>query len=188
MSLSIGSAAMRELARLCVGCVVGVLAAGQAQAQSPDRTSNSDSAVCADGGAMASYARCALMLDGNRVRRGSDAIEVGRPGFFTPIPLERLVAGDTAKMYAARYARRTNQGTLIGVLGLGATVAGLILAHNESDQSCLDFICTTDDPSPTAATLIFGGAGLMLVSIPFQVNAQHAAARAVWWHNLRFGR
>src|SRR4051812_30422510 len=128
------------------GVVLAMVAiAGPGRAQSPKDKLNADSVACAEGSAMASYSRCALMLDGNKVRRGIEATEVGRPGFFAPIPMERLVAGDSAKKYAARYALRSKQAMWIGTIGAAALSAGLILAHNESHLDCLDAFCSRDD-------------------------------------------
>lgn len=174
--------------RLFVSTFVSLAALVVTSSASAQEKWNPDSIACADSSPAASYARCALMFEGNKVRRGMDETVVGRPGFFKPIPLERLVVGDSARKFAAQYATRTRQETVLGTLGAAMILAGALIANDDLDRHCAGGICSTEDLSPAAAGLLFGGIGVGLVSIPFHIKAQRAGARAVWWNNLRFAR
>jgi hypothetical protein len=147
-------------------------------------------AQCADSIGPAAYQRCALWLDGTRVRRGSDGAVVARPGFFAPARLSRVVAGDSARAYAALYERNARRSYLLGALSGALLVAAYIVADSYDCARGIFGVCTNADDSHALATLglTVAGAVTLVASVPFTVRATRAMGRAVWWHNARFAR
>src|SRR5881392_2621186 len=96
--------------------------------QTPD--TRSDAVACRDSVSTGMYRRCALWMDGNRVRRGEDGVFVGRPGFLRPMALTRLVAGDSAMSYAALFEHRSRQSGAFLIAGGALMAAGLIVLDN----------------------------------------------------------
>lgn len=169
-------------------CAIAFLGAAPAGAQGAIASAGTDGQVCADTtSAAGTYARCALMLDRKVVRRGIDAVTVGRPGFFRPIRLEQLVAGDSAKSYARLYERRTRQGNALTFVGSALMITGLMLADTHSTTDCVPYTFCNDTRNETPVfTLVLLGGGINLLSLPFHFKGEAAAARAVWWNNARF--
>jgi hypothetical protein len=169
-------------------CAVALLCATQAEAQASMTSAGTDGQVCADTTNPAgTYARCALMLDRKVVRRGIDAVTLGRPGFFRPIRLEQLVAGDSAKGYARMYERRTRQGNALTFVGSALMITGLMMADTHRTADCVPYTYCSDTRNETAViSLVLLGGGINLLSLPFHFKAEGAAARAVWWNNARF--
>ena len=146
----------------------------------------SDIVACRDTATTGLYRRCALWLDGNSVRRGEEGLVVARPGFFTPIRLSRVVAGDSALWYAHRFEHRSRQAAFFGVIG------ALALAGTLSSSNCVSggaFGCGAwDTHRGTALGLLVGGTVFSIAGVHFQVQARRAGAKAVWWNNERFAR
>lgn len=180
--------------RLLIRTLIGIALLG-ATASSPVQAQPTawipDAVACADTTpGVATYARCALLLDRPGVRRGVEATVVARPGIFSPFALSRLVVGDSAKMYAARYERSARTAQFFGLLGAALVAAGVVYAdaHHASADCITGYPCkdTVDETVPLG--LVIAGTGAFVISVPLQLQAQRAAARAVWWNNARFAR
>jgi hypothetical protein len=116
-------------------------------------------------------------------------VVVGRPGFFRPVRLEQLVAGDSAKSYARIYERRARQGNALTFVGSALMITGLMLADTHSTTDCVPYAYCGDTRNERAVyTLVLLGGGINLLSLPFHFKAEGAAVRAVWWNNARFAR
>src|SRR5688572_20548845 len=74
------------------------------------------------------YLRCSLWLDGGRVLQGAHGEVVARRGFFRPLRLLPLVAGDSARHYATLYERSDRRATRFRLPGLVLVVAGFAVA------------------------------------------------------------
>lgn len=170
--------------------MVASVASTAARGQAPVIPAGTDGQVCADSAnAAATYARCALMLEGGVVRRGIDAVAVGRPGVFRPIRLERLVVGDSARMFARNYERRARQGNFLTAVGAALMITGLVISDEHNAPDCPPGIFCEDTRNETAAVgLVIAGAGISVISLPFHLKAQRASVRAIWWNNARFAR
>jgi hypothetical protein len=145
---------------------------------------------CAAGGG-AAYQRCALWMDGRRVRRGVDGAVVAEPGFFSPLRLTRVVQGDSAVAQAARFERNTTAAGVFGVLSAASLAGALILADRyECRPDPFLGACTTSDDAFTAGVLAFAVGGVVtgIISGILQHRAGRAASRAIFWHNSNFAR
>ena len=149
----------------------------------------SDAIACADSVVTGLYRRCALWIEGNRVRRGETGAVVGRPGFFRPIPMTRIVSGDSAVAYARTFERRTRQSnTLLFIGGMMFAGAYAVLDSRQCTSTLVDPCDHWDNGDWIAGSL---GVGALAISIPgliLQVKAQKAGAQAIWWNNERFAR
>lgn len=145
---------------------------------------------CADTADAAAYARCALWVDGRSVRRGLGGDVVARPGFFRPARLTRLVAGDSARVQAARYEVNSARATLLSTASGLLVLASLLVADSYNCAPWEFQYCRNVDDSQalTASALIIGGVVTGLASVPFAIRATRAMGRAIWWHNARFAR
>jgi hypothetical protein len=146
-------------------------------------------AECSASGA--SYMRCALWIDGQRVKRGAEGVVVGKPGFFRPLRLTQLVQGDSAMHYARGFERNTARAGGFGLLSAAFLVAGYIVADSyDCDRDAFLGVCTNSDDESTftAVGLIVGGIVSGIVSGVFQQHARRDASRSVFWHNARFAR
>lgn len=154
-----------------------------ASGQAPDM--RPDTEACRDSVVTGMYRRCALMFEGNKVRRGSDGVVVAGQGLFGPPHLTRIVVGDSAMAYARLFERRSNQS--MALLFLGGVVIGL--SATQADCSGQYSGCAYDwgFGSPAFAMLLGGGI-LTGIGAHFQIRATRAGAKAVWWHNERFAR
>jgi hypothetical protein len=142
-------------------------------------------------GAGASYQRCALWLDGRRVRRGADGAVVGEPGFFSPLRLTRIVEGDSALTEARRFERSTATSGVFGLLSaLSLSGAWIVVDSHDCRRDPTIGVCTTTDDAYTAGAIALLAGGLVsgIISGVFQRRASRAANRAVFWHNANFAR
>ena len=147
------------------------------------------SSECAASGA--TYVRCALWIDGQRVRRGAEGVVVGRPGFFRPLRLTQLVQGDSAVHYARGFERNTAKAGGFGLLSAAFVIAGFIVADSyDCNRDEFLGVCTNgdDDETFTALGLLAGGLVSGIVSGVFQSHARRDASRSVFWHNANFAR
>ena len=169
-----------SIALLLLATPVTTVAAQETPAQSTE---------CSASGA--SYMRCALWIDGQRVRRGGEGVVAGRPGFFRPLRLTPLVQGDSAVHYARGFERNTARAggfaLLSAALVLGASIAG---GYWDCDGDITLGTCSNNDDwmNGTTAGLLLGGLVSGIVSSVFQHHARRDASRAVFWHNSNFAR
>jgi hypothetical protein len=175
---------LRSKAALCGMLSIAIAAGAPAQTPAPA------AGQCADSVGPAAYVRCALWLDGTRVRRGSDASVVAQPRFFGPARLVRVVVGDSARTYASRYEKNARRSYLFGALSGALLGAAWIVAKSYDCAPGIFGYCTNSDDNYGIASggLAIGSAVALLASIPFTVRATRAMGRAVWWHNARFAR
>ena len=142
----------------------------------------SDAVACRDIATTGLYRRCALWIDGQRVRRGEEGVVVGRPGFFKPAAMTKLVVGDSAQRYAELFERRSRQSNafLVGT-AVFVTSTYVYIANRQCSPDC-------GNENLIAGAFTVGSMGLLISGVSLQVRAQRAAARAVWWNNERFSR
>jgi hypothetical protein len=129
-----------------------------------------------------------LWVDGGKVRRGEEGAVVGRPGFFRPMALTRVVAGDSAMSYAVLFEHRARQSNVFGIAGGALTAAGLIVLARRPCQPTFFGCDHRDNGDWVGGSLIVPGVLLGIVSGAIQVRAQRARAKAVWWNNKHFAR
>ncbi|HYC51822.1 MAG TPA: hypothetical protein VEB19_11985 [Gemmatimonadaceae bacterium] len=142
-------------------------------------------------GASAAYVRCALWIDGARIRRGSDGAIVAQPGFFRPPRLARLVQGDSAVHYGRSFERNSSRSLVFGVIsGLLLGTAWVVADQYNCNPESMFGICTNndDDEALTIGLLALGSLASGITSGVFQVKARRAGARSVFWHNANFAR
>jgi hypothetical protein len=165
---------------LCVGPVVPCARAQTAPGTPP----------CADSAGGASYRQCALWLDAGVVRRGAAGAIIARPGFFRPMPLTRVVSGDSARTHAARYEVNAQRSNVLGAAATLLLVAAYVVADSYDCAPVQFGICSNaDDSHGVAVGALAIGSGLgLLASVPFGIRARRASARAIWWHNAQFAR
>ncbi len=142
-------------------------------------------------GASAAYVRCALWIDGARIRRGSDGAIVAQPGFFRPPRLARLVQGDSAVHYGRSFERNSSRSLVFGVIsGLLLGTAWVVADQYNCNPESMFGICTNndDDEALTVGLLALGSLASGITSGVFQVKARRAGARSIFWHNANFAR
>lgn len=183
-----------ELKRLVRSGAMGTLVMGSLLLVSSEAAAQGAGAgpatECAAGGG-AAYQRCALWLDGRRVRRGVEGAIVGEPRFFSPLRLTRLVEGDSAIAQARRFERNTAVSGLFGLLSALAFAGAWITidAYECRPDPTFGICTTTDDAYGTGAiALLAGGLATSIVSAVAQHRARRAANRAIFWHNANFVR
>jgi hypothetical protein len=138
-------------------------------------------ATCADTTA-GSYDSCALFLDGRRLKQGVQGAVVATPGFWRPLPLTAAVGGDSALFYARRFERYAFRADATRLATGLLMVGGLFVT-----RPCR-FNSTCGSRFVTGGSMILSGSVLALVSSTLQHHAESDAARAVWFHNSRYGR
>ena len=144
-----------------------------------------DSEACRDSAATGLYRRCALWMEGNKVRRGEDGVVVARQTFIIPPRLSRVVVGDSAVEYANLFERRTKQSTAMAVLGGVLMAISMANAECGGDYNGCAYDWGFDSPG---FPLLVAGAVSVGISAHFQVRAHRAGEKAVWWNNARFAR
>ena len=154
-------------------------ASGQAPGDVPEPESCKGSVI------PGAYHRCALLFEGNKVRRGSDGVVVAGQGLFGPPHLTELVAGDSAMRYARLFERRSKQSMALVVIGAVVMMGSTAAAECGGSYSG----CAYDwGLKSTGFNVLLGGAVLTGVGINLQLRATRAGMKAVWWHNERFAR
>jgi hypothetical protein len=150
----------------------------------------SDSEACRDTASVQGlYRRCALWIDGNKVRRGEEGIVVGRPGIFSPLRMSRLVAGDSAMRYAQLFEHRSKQSGGFLFVGSALLVASeVVLGSRECHVNIIGACDYRDNHDFVAGSLFVGGLGFTIPGAVLAAKARSAGARAVWWNNSRFAR
>ncbi|HEX4936394.1 MAG TPA: hypothetical protein VFV33_24600, partial [Gemmatimonadaceae bacterium] len=107
----------------------------------------------------ASYTRCALWIDGPRVRQGAEGVVIGKPGFFRPLRLTRLVQGDSALHYARGFERNTARAGGFAFLSLAFGVAAIVVidAYDCNRDAFLGVCTNSDDESTLGAVALLAG-------------------------------
>ena len=139
----------------------------------------------------ASYTRCALWIDGPRVRQGAEGVVIGKPGFFRPMRLTRLVQGDSALHYARGFERNTARAGGFAFLSLAFGVAAYVVVDSyECNRDAFLGVCTNSDDETTlgAVALLAGSLVTGIVSAVFQNNARKDGSRSVFWNNSIYAR
>jgi hypothetical protein len=138
--------------------------------------------------ARCSYADCALSIaptwNGLAVVRGVEGDRVANLNFFWPGDVSRALVGsegaapgvDSAVAEARRAVRIRRIGATLTDAGLAMAAVGVIGAISAGRARRSDEI------------LAGAGVAALGLSVPFQFAADGALSRAVWWHNLRYGR
>ena len=164
---------------------VFVLGVAPASAQTPALAGG----ACRDSTADSSYHHCALWVDGTRVRRGMHGDVVARPGFLHPARLTRVVAGDSARVYAARYETNAWRAGALQFASTVLLVSAWVIAQTQNCGYPFEACSSADDDQLIAAGLLtLGGAATGVASVLLTFRAARAMGRAVWWHNARFAR
>jgi len=139
-------------------------------------------------GASCDYAACALSIaptwNGLAVVRGVRGQRVANLNFFWPGDVSRALVGsdaaapglDSAVAQAKRAVRIRRIGATLTDAGLAVAAAGAVRALSAGRARRSDEI------------LLGAGAAALGLSVPFQFGADGALSRAVWWHNVRYGR
>jgi hypothetical protein len=138
--------------------------------------------------AACTYRACALTIaptwNGLAVVRASSGERVANLHFFWPHDVTPALAGVDAGAVgadsAAAYARDAVRLRRVGAI---FTDAGIVLAAGAAASALRHGRLSRD-----GGVLAGIGAASLAVSVPFQFAADGALSRAVWWHNLRFGR
>ena len=144
-----------------------------------------DSEACRDSVATGMYRRCALWMEGTKVRRGEEGVVVARQLFIIPPRLSRVVAGDSAVAYANLFERRSKQGTAMAILGGILVAISVANAECGGDYNGCAYDWGFDSPG---FPLLVAGTISVGIGAHFQVRAMRSAAKAVWWNNSRFAR
>lgn len=134
------------------------------------------------------YSACALSIaptwNGLAVVRGRGGERVANLNFFWPGDVSRAMVGSDAAAAgldsAVAEARRA-----VGIRRTGAalTDAGIVLAAMAAVRAIGAGKIRRSD-----GVIAGAGAASLALSVPFQFAADGALSRAVWWHNLRYGR
>lgn len=114
---------------------------------------------------------------GARIRRGPDGTDLGRAQGFggTSLPV-LLASSDSAVAHARHFRRSSRRATVLGAVAGGLIVAAAVVDLRERE--------VTD-----AGLAYVAGAGVVgLVGIGFELDAQRALSRAVWWYNADLSR
>jgi len=134
------------------------------------------------------YASCALSIsptwNGLAVVRGVERTRVANLNFFWPGDVSRAMVGSDAAApgidSAVAQARRAVR---IRRIGAALTDAGIVLAATAAVRAIGAGSLRRSD-----GVIVGAGAASLALSVPFQFAADGALSRAVWWHNLRYGR
>lgn len=134
------------------------------------------------------YRTCALSiitgLDGPSILRGVPARRIATLSFFWPGDItatlagdDRTVAGADSAAAEARYALQMRQ------VGAALTDGGIAMVGIAALAALRARHVRTSDGIIAAV-----GIAAIGVSVPFHFAADGALGRAVWWHNVRYGR
>jgi hypothetical protein len=166
-----------------IGLLVLLAAAPGAGSAQPVTTKRRDAVVSS-----CAYAECALSIaptwNGLAVVRGTDGQRVANLNFFWPGDVSRaMVGGDAAAPGVDSAVARARRAVRIRRIGAALTDAGIVLAATAGVRALSAGRLRGAD-----ARLAAAGAASLGLGVPFQFAADGALSRAVWWHNLRYGR
>jgi hypothetical protein len=134
------------------------------------------------------YQACALTIaprwDGLAVRQGAGGPTIAKLHFFWPIDITPALRGpDTAAVGADSAAAHAWRAVNLRRVGAGFTDLGVVVATATVIRSLAQGRFAERDQILAGAAI-----GAFIVSVPLQFAADGELSRAVWWHNLRFGR
>lgn len=116
-------------------------------------------------------------LRGARIRRGPDGTDLGRAQGFGGANLPVLLASsDSAVAHARHFIRSSRTATVLGAVAGGLMVAAAVVDLRERE--------VTD----AGLAYVAGASVVGLVAIGFELDAQRALSRAVWWYNADMAR
>lgn len=167
-----------------------IVASATISAVASAQDTRSDIVACRDTvNAPGLYRRCALRFEGGKVRRGEEGVVVAKPGFFAPLRLTQVVAGDSATAYARTFERRSRQAGAFGFAG-GVLMAGalIVLDRRECTENLVLGCDHHDNLDFVAAGLVIPGIGFTIAGGILQTKASRAGSRAIWWNNERYAR
>lgn len=135
-----------------------------------------------------SYHACALTIaprwDGLAVRQGTTGPTIANLHFFWPIDITAALRGaDTTAVGADSAATHAWRAVNLRRVGAGFTDLGVVVATVTVLRSLAQGRFAERDQILAGAAV-----GAFVVSVPLQFAADGELSRAVWWHNLRFGR
>jgi hypothetical protein len=127
------------------------------------------------GNAQSGYDTQALRFEatwGNvRIHRGSNDVVVGTTGWFREFDVEKLLAASPRAVTEAKdYKTKNFRGSVLGGVGALATVVGVVVAANGSN----------DASSPI---LVIAGVSSMVWGAQHLSMSYAALSRALWWYN-----
>jgi len=172
-----------DTARLLVAALV--FAAGMAPSSGSAQSATAERERVAPA---CDYARCALSIaprwNGLAAVRGGRNERAANLNFFWPRDISAALRGSDAAApgldSAVAQARRA---VSIRRIGAALTDAGIALAATAAIRAVSAGKLRRPD-----GVLAGAGAAALGLSVPFQFAADGALSRAVWWHNLRYGR
>jgi hypothetical protein len=174
----------KVLMLIAASAAIGIGAAPRfASAQAPDTRAETD--ACRDGAATGMYRRCALWMEGSKVRRGEDGAVVTRQFLIMPPKLSHFVVGDSALAYANLFERRSKQSTALYVLGVALVAISIANAECGGQYNGCAYDYGFDSPG---FPLLIAGAVAGGLGAHFRVRATRAGQQAIWWNNARFAR
>jgi hypothetical protein len=134
------------------------------------------------------YQACAFTIaprwDGLAVKRGTGGPIVTKLHFFWPIDITSALRGsDSAAVGADSAAAHAWRAVNLRRVGAGFTDLGLVVTTVTVLRSLAQGRFAERDQVLAGAAV-----GAFAVSVPLHFAADGELSRAVWWHNLRFGR
>jgi hypothetical protein len=130
--------------------------------------------------AACTYDECALRLEGQRLLRGIQGVQVGRLTLWTGPRLSDLVStSDSARVYARRFDANYSWGSRLAFLG-GLFLAAVAVDHLRGYQG-------TMRREHELGVGISGGALLLVGGLKLR-RANEGLSRAMFWHNRNLPR
>lgn len=137
------------------------------------------------------YERCSLWLDRGRLVQGAQASIVARSGFFRPLRVLPLVAGDSARYYGSLYERNARRASRLGIAALTLLTASMVVGLTGDCRTIVALdteYCQDDASGPVAAGLLLGGYTVQIIGFTISSRGHRSLARALWWHNRQYAR
>jgi hypothetical protein len=169
-----------------VGVAVALGFAGSGACPAQSVAGSSAAASCqrnAEGAA--SYSRCSLWLEDDRLILGSPGEQVSHAEALRPVALSRFVTGDSARHYALRYERDARRGLW---LRLAAGAMMLTASVKAVQTRCVRRSWSDDNISGAGDRLFLSGMAVELASAAFRFRAEREGTRAIGWHNGALSR
>ena len=143
------------------------------------RPMSAQSSPAAAGPQPCSYDACALRVErgwfSERIVQGSTGTRVATLNAFGPTIVPLVQRSDSAVAQARNFQRDRRRGTVLTLAGLTMYIVAAANSHFFDGNL----------PSPTDAQWAAMGGGLVLtlVGAHFELRAERALSRALWWNN-----